>query len=138
MNTELPRRVYFNESPIGHCLASVEKGAPNHDVVMVGRTDTGSSAGRTWGCACARVCACVPTSVHVCARDLFAIYDDDILPRLIMIIIKIIILYFYKSDKLMISPQRVYRLVSIKVRCINISLMWWFLHFSFRIRTFAR
>ena len=27
-------------------------------------------------------------------RDVFAIYDDDILSRLIMIIIKIIILYF--------------------------------------------
>ena len=39
---------------------------------------------------CDRVCACV----HVCVRDLFAIYDNDILPRLIMIIIKIIILYF--------------------------------------------
>ena len=28
------------------------------------------------------------------ARDVSAIYDNDILPRLIMIIIKIIILYF--------------------------------------------
>ena len=36
--------------------------------------------------ACSRVFACV--------RDVFAIYDNDILPRLIMIIIKIIILYF--------------------------------------------
>ena len=27
-------------------------------------------------------------------RDVFAIYDNDILPRLIMIIIKMIILYF--------------------------------------------
>ena len=35
---------------------------------------------------CERVCACV--------RDVFAIYDNYILPRLIMIIIKIIILYF--------------------------------------------
>ena len=32
--------VYFNESPNGHCLASVGKGAPNHDGVMVGRTET--------------------------------------------------------------------------------------------------
>ena len=39
---------------------------------------------------CERVRACV----HACARDVFAIYDNDILPRLIMIIIKIIILYF--------------------------------------------
>ena len=35
----------------------------------------------------------VRTSVHACVRDVFAIYDDNILPRLITII-KIIILYF--------------------------------------------
>ena len=34
------------------------------------------------------------TSVHACVRDVFAIYNDNILSRLIMIIIKIIILYF--------------------------------------------
>ena len=39
---------------------------------------------------CERVCACM----HACVRDVFAINDNDILPRLIMIIIKIIILYF--------------------------------------------
>ena len=39
---------------------------------------------------CERVCACV----HACVRDVFAIYDNDILSRLIMIIITIIILYF--------------------------------------------
>ena len=33
-------------------------------------------------------------SLHACVRDVFAIYDNDILPRLIMIIIKISILYF--------------------------------------------
>ena len=36
----------------------------------------------------------VHTSVHACVRDLFAIYDDNILSRLIMKIIKIIILNF--------------------------------------------
>ena len=66
-----------------HCLASVDKGASNHDGVMVGHTD-----GRGW--ACSRVRACV----HACVRDVFAIYDNDILPRMIMTIIKIIILYF--------------------------------------------
>ena len=42
------------------------------------------------------VCASVRVrpSVHACVRDVFAIYDDNILPRLIMIIITIIILYF--------------------------------------------
>ena len=34
------------------------------------------------------------TSVHACMRGVFAIYDDNILSRLIMIIIRIIILYF--------------------------------------------
>ena len=43
---------------------------------------------------CARVCACLRACVHACVRDVFAIYDNDILPRLIMIIIKIIVLYF--------------------------------------------
>ena len=32
--------------------------------------------------------------MRACVRDVFAIYDNDILPRLIMIIITIIILYF--------------------------------------------
>ena len=57
--------VYFNESPIGHCLASVGKGAPNHDGIMVGRTETANSDGRVWGCACERVCAAyVRACVH--------------------------------------------------------------------------
>ena len=60
-----------------HCLASVEEGAPNHDAVMVGRTENSDGGG---------VC------VHACVHDVFAIYDNDILPRLIIIII--IILYF--------------------------------------------
>ena len=34
------------------------------------------------------------TSGHACVCDVFAIYDDDILPMLIMMIINIIILYF--------------------------------------------
>ena len=41
-----------------------------------------------------RVRVRVRTSVHACVRDVFAIYDDNILSRLIVIIIKIIILYF--------------------------------------------
>ena len=36
----------------------------------------------------------VGVCARACMRDVFAIYDNDILPRLIMIIIKIIILYF--------------------------------------------
>ena len=41
-------------------------------------------------CAHAYVRACV----RACVRDVFAIYNDNILPRLIMIIIKIIIIHF--------------------------------------------
>ena len=42
----------------------------------------------------AHACACVRPFVRACVRDVFAIYDNNILPRLIMIIIKNIILYF--------------------------------------------
>ena len=45
-------------------------------------------------CVFASVRVCARACVHACVRDVFAIYDNDILPRLIMIIIKIIILYF--------------------------------------------
>ena len=95
--------VYFNGSPTGHCLASIESGAPNHDG-LIGRTDTANSDGGVgWGVRvreCERVRACVRACVYACARacmrarDVFAIYDNDILPRLIMIIIQINILYF--------------------------------------------
>ena len=85
----------FKGSPTGHCLASVESGAPNHDG-LIGRTDTANSDGRGWGWGCvfASVSVCARVCVHACMRDVFAIYDTDILPRLIMIIIKIIIQYF--------------------------------------------
>ena len=56
---------------------------------MVGRTEK-----RTATVVCGGVRVHVRTSVHACERDVFAIYDDNILSRLIMIIIKIIILYF--------------------------------------------
>ena len=38
----------------------------------------------------ARACVCM----RACVRDVLAIYDNNILPRLIMIIIKIVLLYF--------------------------------------------
>ena len=58
---------------------------------MVGRTDPSNSDnqnGDGGGLVCARVCVCM------CVRDVFAIYDNNTLPRLIMIIIKIMFLYF--------------------------------------------
>ena len=39
---------------------------------------------------------CVHTCVRACMSGVFAIYDNNIWPRLIMIIIKIIILYFIR------------------------------------------
>ena len=40
------------------------------------------------------VSVCALACVHACVHDVFAIYDNDILPRLIMIIVKISIQYF--------------------------------------------
>ena len=62
---------------------------------MVGPTDTSNSDNQNGDggglvCACARVCACV----HACVRDVFALYKNNILPRLIMVIINIIFLCF--------------------------------------------
>ena len=58
-------------------------------LVMGGRTDPsnsdnqkGDGGGLVWACVCACMCACM--------RDVFAIYDNNILPRLVMIITKII------------------------------------------------
>ena len=45
-------------------------------------------------CVRARSCDCV-RCLRACVGDVFAIYDNNILPRLIMIIIKIIFLYKY-------------------------------------------
>ena len=43
------------------------------------------------GRVCVCVCVCARAYVRACVRDVFAIFDDNIFPRLIMI--KIIILY---------------------------------------------
>ena len=69
---------------------------------------------------CVCVCVCVRTRVHACVRecvrDVFAIilYDNSILPRLIMIIIKRIILYFIQIRHIDDFPSTVIRLVLIK------------------------
>ena len=104
--------VYFNESLIGHCLASTERVRPTMTESWLGAPKQ-RTATVVWGvcvcvcvtvrecervCAsvreCARVCACVRPCMRACVRDVFAIYDDNILSRLIMIIIKISILCF--------------------------------------------
>ena len=48
------------------------------------------------------------TSVHACVRDVFAIYNDNIFIQADKELLSYI---SYKSDTLMISPQRVYQLV---------------------------
>ena len=63
--------------------------------------------------ACMRACACVRASA--CVRDVFALYDNNISPRLIMIIIKIIILYFIQIRHFDDFPSTGTRLVCIKV-----------------------
>ena len=84
--------------------------------VMVGRTDPSNSDNQNGDggglvCACARVCMCacvhVRACVHACVRDVFAIYDNNMLHTLIMIIIKIIFLYFIEIAHTDDSPQRV-------------------------------
>ena len=57
---------------------------------------------------CERVRACMRRAcMHACVRDVFAIYDNYILPMLIMIIINIIILYFIQIRHTDDFPQRV-------------------------------
>ena len=56
---------------------------------------------------CVRACACVRAFVSGCLRDVFAIYDNNISPKLIMIIITIIILYFIQIRHIDDFPQRV-------------------------------
>ena len=58
-----PHVVYFNGSPTGHCLASVESGAPNHDG-QIGCTDTANSDGR----GVCGVCVFASVSVWACMR----------------------------------------------------------------------
>ena len=65
----------------------------------LGASDTSNIDWVGWVCMCARVCACacacarLRECVRACVLDVFAVYDNNILPRLIMIIIKITILY---------------------------------------------
>ena len=60
--------------------------------------------------ACARVCA----RMHACVHDVFAIYDNNILSRLIMIIINIIFIYFIEIAHTDDFPSTGTRLVEYK------------------------
>ena len=70
---------------------------------MIGRTGPSNSDNQNCdggGLVCARVRVyartrvCVCMCVCACVRDVFAIYENKIVPRLIMIVIKTIFLYF--------------------------------------------
>ena len=64
-------------------------------------------------CVCVR--ACMRMRACVCMHDVFAIYDNNISPRLIMIIIKIVILYFIQIRHTDDFPSTVARLVTIYI-----------------------
>ena len=66
--------------------------------------------------------------MHACVRDVFAIYDHNILPWLKMIIIKIVILYFIQIRHTDDFPSTRTRLVYISCYS-NHSMI--FLHRSF-------
>ena len=92
--------VYLNDPATGHeCQLNRQKGGVNF--VTLGSHRRIEHERRRL-CVCVRACVRlhVRACMHVrawesaCVRDLFAIYEKKISPRLIMIIIKIIILYF--------------------------------------------
>ena len=89
---------YVNEWPAtGIVWPASKRGRPTMTESWLGaltlRTETVVGGGRgvrvrEYERVYARAC------MHACVRDVFAIYDNDILPMLIIIIINIIILYF--------------------------------------------
>ena len=65
---------------------------------------------------------CVRACMRACVRDVFAIYDNDILPMLIMIIINIIILYFIQIRHTDDLPSTGTGLVLHKSVCMSVCL----------------
>ena len=103
--------VYLNVPATGHeCQRNRWKGGVNF--VTLGRHRSIEPERRR---RCARVCACV--------RDVFAIFDNNMSPRLIMIIIKIIILYFIQIGHTDDFPSTGTRLVWHKL--VLSSIMQW-------------
>ena len=67
-------------------------------------------------CANVSVRMCVRACVHACVRDVFAIYDNNTLTTLIIIIIKIVFLYFTEIAPTDYFPSTGTRLVQINTR----------------------
>ena len=96
--------VYLNDPAISHeCQRNRRKGALASS--RLGDTDASNLNGD--GGVCSYACVYASACVSACVRDVFAIYDNNISPRLIMIILKIIILYFIQIRHTGDSPQRV-------------------------------
>ena len=95
--------VYFN----GQRPAIVTSGAGRHG--WLAQTHRIAIRRRRCVCVrgCTRSCGCVRACVRACVRDVFTIYDNNIWPRLIMIIINNIILYFIQIRPTDDFPQRV-------------------------------
>ena len=84
---------YLNDPATGHeCQRNKRKGALTPS--RLGATDASNLNGDGGVHVCARMHACMRmrACIRECVRDVFAIYDNNISPRLIMIIINI--LYF--------------------------------------------
>ena len=78
-------------------------------------------------CVCVCVCVCARASAHLCVyaracmRDVFAIYDNNISPRLIIIKkLRIIILYFIQIRHTDDFPSTGTRLVILIIAIIAI------------------
>ena len=122
--------VYLNEAANGHSMP-VKRGV---NFVMVGRTDLSNSDNQNCDggglvCAFARVCVrvCARACMRACVRDVFAKNDNNISPRLIMIIIKIIFLYFIEiahTDDVPLTDTRLVRLiVPMEKKTTNVLLL---------------
>ena len=96
--------------------------------VMLGRM-----CARPCMCACALACLHARACVSACLRDVFAIYDNNISPRLIMIIINMSILYFIQirqSDDFTSTDTRLVHTYIYMYSCIH-------MHSYMRERTHA-
>ena len=93
MNTVSPTRCLFQWVADRSLSCQRRKGGTQPWLIRHGWPHRHSD-GRGWGGVRVHECEPVWACMHACVRDVFAIYDHNILPRLKMIIINIFILYF--------------------------------------------